>query len=379
MFSGFSAASAAYLNDGIFADQFIQAGVIIVSYKLKLMQALMFDPYLGFSEKILSYKKIIKILGMVIKSSLILSALIHDFLMVLWIIKKYRIHIIHFNAYSDYYIPLATMCHLIGKPIIFHVRGKVRPSRHIVSFMKYVDAFIHVSKFVQENFTLNDLDTSVHYCVYNGRSPDDYTLDGSCIKSDFKKSLRIPTDHKIVVCVGTLTRGKGQATFIDAANIVCEMMDDVSFLIVGDNVLYEDDVKTELFYQIDEHGLNDRILLLGQRDDIPHILSQADVSVSSSELPEALCGVNIEAMAAHTPVVSTDVGSVREVVKDGETGILVEPSNPDQMAKAILSLLGNNELAYRLVKAGYKKYLSKFDAKKTIVNVQDIYKRILFQ
>jgi len=316
--------------------------VMILPHKLKLMQALMFDPYLGLSEKIISYKKLIKILGMVIKISLILSALIHDFLMMLWIIRKYRIHIIHFNVYSDYYIPLAAICHLIGKPIIFHVRGKVRPSRHISSYLKYVDAFIHVSKFVQENFSLNDQDTSAHYCVYNGRSPDDYMLDDSCIKQDLKKSLRIPSDHKIVVCIGTLTRGKGQATFIDAANIVCEMMDDVSFLIVGDNVLYEDDVKAELLHQIDKYGLSDRILLLGQRNDVPLILSQADVSVSSSELPEALCCVNIEAMAAHTPVVSTDVGAVREVVKDGETGILVEPSNPDQMAKAILNLLGNH-------------------------------------
>ncbi len=365
--------------DGIFTDKFIQAGVTILPYKLKLMSALMFDPYFGIAGQKTFIKKMVKIIGMGIKIMIIVSAILLDYSMTLWACRKYRVRIIHYNIYSDYYLPMAVICSFLNMPIIFHIRGKLQPSRYVSFCTKYVDAFIHVSNLVQETFLHNGQIAGAHYCVYDGRDPDDYEWDCKINKTAFKESLGIPSDHKTVVCLGTLTRGKGQTTFVEAASIVSKEMDMVTFLIVGDNMLYEDDVKAELVKQVEGHGLSDRILFLGQRGDVPYILTHADISVSSSELPEALCCVNIEAMAAYIPVVSTDVGAVSEVVIDGETGILVEPSRPEQMAQAILKLLNNNEMANQFANAGYQRFLSLFNIQKITVDIENIYNNIMHQ
>jgi len=147
--------------------------------------------------------------------------------------------------------------------------------------------------------------------------------------------------------------------------------------LIGDNVEYEDDIRSELIQLIYEYNMSDRILLLGQRDDVPQILPHANISVVPTELPEALCGVNIEAMAAKVPVVATKVGSIEEVVEDGKTGLLVEPANPKDMADAIIRILRNDNLACELACSGYERFLLKFTAQNMAAYIEQVYGKLL--
>ena len=365
-------------REGTFSQSFVNEGVIVLDQRVKLVQAMMFDPFLGVRCANTLLREFIKLFGMSLKYILLFGTLLRDYVLISYLIITQDIQLVHFNAYSDYYLPLAAAISWFSRvQTVFHIRGKVRPGRRVQFLTKYVAGFIYISKFVQSYFLSNGSISKNNFCVYNGRDPREYErTQQQKLQFNIKKTFNIPLDHKIVVCIGTLTRGKGQDTFLKAAQIVAKEVHDVSFLIIGDNVLYEDDIKSELLRLRDQLGLTDRVLLLGQRNDVPEILKQSDLSVVSTELPEALCGVNIEAMAAIVPVISTDVGAIPEVVVPGETGLLVAPGNPGAMADALLRLFRDEKLASRFAKAGHGRFLKLFSAKKTAINIARIYEKL---
>jgi glycosyltransferase involved in cell wall biosynthesis len=103
--------------------------------------------------------------------------------------------------------------------------------------------------------------------------------------------------------------------------------------------------------QINRHGLGGSVEMLGERDDVGRILSQADVFVLASNYESLPISV-LEAMAAGLPVVASDVGGVAEQVIDAETGFVVPARDPEALAGALRPVLADRELRRRLGTAG---------------------------
>ena len=106
--------------------------------------------------------------------------------------------------------------------------------------------------------------------------------------------------------------------------------------------------------QIAFHGLRETVLLLGHRRDVPAILSRAQVACAPSNA-EGLSQAIVEAMAARLPVVATEVGGIPELVREGETGLLVPPHDSATLAARLLELLTDPKRARTLGAAGRKK------------------------
>lgn len=111
---------------------------------------------------------------------------------------------------------------------------------------------------------------------------------------------------------------------------------------------------------IAEHGLGDRIELLGERDDVPAQLAASDVFVLSS-LSEGMPIAVLEAMGAGLPVVASAVGGVPELVVDGETGTLVPAGDVAALADALQRVLADSDLRAQYGAAARARALERFD------------------
>jgi glycosyltransferase involved in cell wall biosynthesis len=151
------------------------------------------------------------------------------------------------------------------------------------------------------------------------------------------------TDH--VITVGRQHREKGIEDLIDGL----ARLDPVPTLhLVGTGVH-----SAAFAERATEHGIRDRLVQHGQvgRADLPDLYASADVSCNPSHY-ESWCMTNVEAMAAGTPVVTSDLPAIREYAEDGDNCLLVPPKSPDEIAMAVRTVLEDDELAALLARRG---------------------------
>jgi L-malate glycosyltransferase len=128
---------------------------------------------------------------------------------------------------------------------------------------------------------------------------------------------------------------KNHPAFLKAAAQLLKQISAVEFVLVGDGPL-----RPGLEQMAAELGIEDKVLFAGERHDIPALLASLDVSVLISS-SESLSNVILESMAAGVPVVATDVGGNPELVKNGETGLLVPPGDENKLVEALARLVGD--------------------------------------
>jgi glycosyltransferase involved in cell wall biosynthesis len=134
-----------------------------------------------------------------------------------------------------------------------------------------------------------------------------------------------------------------------------------------------------LEHRVCELGLRERVTFLGHCANVPALLQQSDVVVSSSHVePFGIC--LIEAMACEKPVVATRVGGIPEVVDDEKTGILIPPRRPADMAKAVKRFLDDPALRQEMGRAGRKRverlFTAEVHADKVLASYQEVLGRI---
>jgi glycosyltransferase involved in cell wall biosynthesis len=139
---------------------------------------------------------------------------------------------------------------------------------------------------------------------------------------------------------------KNHPAFLRAAAQVAQALPDVEFLLVGDGSL-----RPSLEAMVAELGIAGRVIFSGERHDIPAMLASMDVStlISSSE---SLSNVILESMAAGVAVIATNIGGNPELVKDGETGLLIPPTDENKLVEAMLRLVRDSNLRLRYAHRG---------------------------
>ncbi len=118
-----------------------------------------------------------------------------------------------------------------------------------------------------------------------------------------------------------------------------------------------------------------RLLSLGFRDDVSDLMQAADICVSAS-LTEGLPLAVVEALALGRPVVATDAGGTREIVKHRGTGLLVPPGDARALAEAIVQLIRDPELARQLGERGRMAARRLFDVETMVSRTADLYQRL---
>jgi len=174
--------------------------------------------------------------------------------------------------------------------------------------------------------------------------------------------------HDVVIgTLAVLKPRKGLAYLVQAARTVLEVYPHARFFIAG-----EGPDRSTLEAQIAHLGLREHVRLLGQRDDPLALLEAADIFVLPS-LFEGLPRSLLEAMALAKPVVVTDIGGSREVVRHEETGLIVPPRNPGSLAQSLSRLVASPEERRAYGEAGRLAIDQKFSARRTALAHEAVY------
>jgi glycosyltransferase involved in cell wall biosynthesis len=187
-----------------------------------------------------------------------------------------------------------------------------------------------------------------------------------------RAKLAIDQDARVVVTVGRQDFQKGQSELVRAFDAAADSDSNTELLLVG----APGSQSAEVGARIRSSPHCDRIKVLGHRDDVPDILAAADVFVLPS-LYEGFPGAVIEAMALGLPVVASDLPTLREVVGDGSSGLLVPPRDSAELAKAIGRVLDDAELAGRLGRKGREEFLARLTTEQSDRRMLDLYERLL--
>lgn len=173
--------------------------------------------------------------------------------------------------------------------------------------------------------------------------------------------LGLSHDTILIANISAFVKFKDHYTFVKTAKILKEKLPNAKFLLIGTGNL-EDDIKA---YVKEEH-LEDTVLFLGFRNDIPKIFPDFDLFLFTSKL-EPTGGVLLEAYASHVPIVATNAGGIPEVVVHNETGLLSDKENPEGFAENVLRILNDEELKMKFVSNGYD-HLKRNFTKKVITD-----------
>lgn len=182
--------------------------------------------------------------------------------------------------------------------------------------------------------------------------------------------------YPVVVTVGRLSPHKGIHVFLEAAGLVKQHFPDAAFVIVGVEWGGSQTYSTYLRRMVDELGLQSHVRFLGQREDIPEILSQSDVLVSASQF-EIFGLALVEGMLAGLPVIATRSGGPEEIITHGKDGFLVPVNDAQAIADTIVKLAREPTLAREIGDRAIQKAQTEFSIERHVADVLNFYEEIL--
>ena len=295
-------------------------------------------------------------------------------LLALWnmvkLFKKEGFHIVHTHTPKAGLLgPVAAQ--LAGVPIVIHTVHGFLFHDNVPRLKRWF--FMAVEKFTATfadylfSQSSEDMDAAVKYRIcksdkifYQGNGIDvmKFSRDNLSIEPEKKREeVGLKADELVVGIVARLVYEKGYLELFQAAVQLTRKFDNVKFLVVGP---VETDRKDAVNLDIlEELGIEENVIFLGMRKDVPELYSTMDIFVLPSwreGIPRAL----MEAMAMEVPVVATNIRGCREVVKNGETGLLVPVRNHQALAEAVAILLQDEQKRIEMGKAGRKYILANF-------------------
>jgi len=194
--------------------------------------------------------------------------------------------------------------------------------------------------------------------------PDRYGRDAA------RDALGLGREPFVVGFVGRLDRAKGVDLLVEAAACLREEAGAYRFLIVGDGPERE-----RLVHRIERLGLTQTVVLAGLQENPAAVMRAFDAGVVPSRR-EAFGIAALELMRMRVPVVVSPVGGLPELVRDGETGIMLSRLAPEEMAQAIRRLRHDGALREKLSRGAFE-YSSSFDGRRPVEQIVAAYEQLM--
>lgn len=264
---------------------------------------------------------------------------------------------------------------MLGVPCIAHARGFQSPDPVLWAASRVVDHHLAISTAIAENLEEAGAPRNHISLVPDGIDVERFST--SRDKVAVRRSLGIPLDAPTFGLFGRVVEWKGTREFVLAAERVLHELPTAHAVIVGDVSDGDAGYLREVRQLAEESGFAERIIFTGYRDDIPGLMQALDLVVHTSIRPEPFGMVIVEAMAAGTPVIAANRGGPRDIIRDGESGILVDPTDTGALATAIQVLLETPDRARALAEAGRDRVRRLFGKERYAERVAGVYEEVL--
>ena len=199
--------------------------------------------------------------------------------------------------------------------------------------------------------------------MHNGINTNNWRVP-DIIRNEYKKSLGINNDTKIVMIAGRLNNMKGAKVSLRAFAEVLKKYRNVVLLIVGN----KPEQNNEFNSIINQLNIVDKVIFTGwvRYENMPTVYSISDIVIVPSLYLDPFPTINLEAMASKKPVIGTKFGGTPEIIKNGNNGYIIDPNNIEQFKNKILDLLNDEQLTINMGKRGYDIVNDEFNLDKKI-------------
>jgi glycosyltransferase involved in cell wall biosynthesis len=288
------------------------------------------------------------------------------------IIKSEKICIIHTHTHKPN--TTARIAAILARvPVIIANEHNVDEWKSL--FQKLIDCFlalftdriIVVSKGVQKFCQSTGIPSCKFHLIYNGVEIDKFK--NKKFRETKRKELGVYENTCVIGTIGRIHPQKGHEFLIEVVEKLLIEHKSLLFLIIGKGYL-----KEELIRKIKSLNLSKNFLFLGEREDIPELLSCMDIFVLPS-LREGFPNTILEAMASSLPVVATDVGGVRELIIQNKTGFIMPPANTSALYESLSKLIQDKNLRERMGNTGYKR-VKDFSIEKMAKETEKLYEEL---
>lgn len=286
------------------------------------------------------------------------------------LLRNHRPDIVHFNTPLPI-LPGGVAARILsrkGERIITVCSRRVNfPLKFFTSRWKYnflLDRILTVSESIRKTLLNNGVRSRLVETVYEGIDPE-------WIDAQQQPNPPFDTDQLVIGTVAHLSREKGHADILKALSLIRAKCPKTSCVFVGEGLM-----RGKLEASASMLGIKDIVHFTGFRKDSEALMKHFDIFILPS-LSEGLSSAIMSAMACGLPVISTKVGGIPELVVNEETGLLVEPSSPFQLAEALNRLLNSSEERMKFGKAGRKIVESRFTIERKLERTEYHYNMLL--
>jgi len=260
------------------------------------------------------------------------------------------------------------VCRLVTRRVDFSI---FRHSFLRLSGFKYrhmADYYIAISRKIKEVMVADGVAAERIFVVHSGVDLQRFVgVSGEHLTKEFN----LTPGEKVVINVAHLAGHKGQQFLVRAIPLVVQKIPQVRFFIVGQGELL-----AELKALAASLGITRELVFTGFRNDVGAFYKIADLFVMSS-VQEGLGTALLDALAEGKAVVATDCGGIPEIIRDGETGRLVEPANPEALAQGIIDVLRHPLPAAKMADRGRVLVQNQFSIDAMAENNLAVYRMLL--
>lgn len=308
-------------------------------------------------------------------------------------LKKIKADVIHIQFLGFAYLLSAIVLKFFCTPkIVVHYRNppvslleeskiyhKFSPLFYYLLNIFFIDANIVISDSIREMLVKNYFAPPEKISViYNGIDPNIVKSDYTSARKKIEAMIKIPLTNRFVIgMIANFSPQKDHITVIKAASILIKRHPSLLFLFVGSEKFYEGTGYMEIAKNyVAKNGLENYVYFTGEVKDVYEIIPGFEIGLLISNF-EGFGNALVECGMAGKPIIGTAIGGIKEIIEDGNNGLLIEPGDYKGLAEKIELLLTDDSLRNEIGERSKKVALEKFSVGTWVKNVIALYEKIV--